>query len=266
MPVQYVIDAFESGPFTGNPAAVLLLEDWPEDATLQAIAAQNNLSETAYLIDRGTVIDLRWFTPSQEIDLCGHATLASAHALYAELDDSRDELRFQTRGGELIVTRDGAGYRMDFPAAPPRADPVAADVVRAALDSIGQDLGEVLEAAGCLFVVLEDASVVRALEPDMGAIAKLPGGHIYVSAPGDEGYDIVDRVFAPGVGISEDPATGSAHCSFAPYWTARLGKAELTAFQASARGGYFRCRWRKAEGRVDLIGNCRTVLRGEISL
>ncbi len=266
MPVQYVIDAFERGPFTGNPAAVVPLEEWPEDSTLRAIAAQNNLSETAYLIDRGTVIDLRWFTPSQEIELCGHATLASAHALYAELGDCRDELRFQTRGGELIVTRKGAGYQMDFPAAPPQAEPVEADVARAALDSIGQEIGEVLEAGGYLFVVLEDASEVRALEADMAAIAELRGGHIYVSAPGDEEYDIVDRVFAPGVGIPEDPATGSAHCSFTPYWAARLGKSELTAFQASDRGGYFKCRWREPDGRVDLIGSCRTFLRGEISL
>jgi PhzF family phenazine biosynthesis protein len=265
MPVQYVIDAFESGPFTGNPAAVVPLERWPEDSVLQSIAAQNNLSETAFLIDRGTVIDLRWFTPSQEIDLCGHATLASAHALFTEFEGSRDELRFQTRSGELIVTRDEAGYKMDFPAAVPRAD-VAADVARAALDSIGQDLGEVLDAAGSLFVVLEDPSAVRALDADMGAIASLPGGHIFVSAPGDEGYDIVDRVFAPGVGIPEDPATGSAHCSFTPYWAARLGKSELTAFQASARGGYFTCRWREAENRVDLIGSCRTFLRGTIEI
>lgn len=266
MPVQYVIDAFESGPFTGNPAAVVLLEYWPEDSVLQAIAAQNNLSETAYLIDRGTVIDLRWFTPSQEIGLCGHATLASAHALYAELKDTRDELRFQTSGGELIVTRDGDGYRMDFPAAPPKGDPVAADVARSALESIGQDLGVVLEAAGYLFVVLEDPAAVRSLEVDATAIARLPGGHIYVSAPGDDGYDFVDRVFAPGVGIPEDPATGSAHCSFAPYWASRLGKTELTAFQASERGGYFTCRWRETDNRVDLIGSCRTFLRGAIEL
>lgn len=266
MPVQYVIDAFQNGPFTGNPAAVVPLEHWPEDSTLQAIAAQNNLSETAFLIDRGTVIDLRWFTPSQEIDLCGHATLASAHALYAELEDSREELRFQTRGGELIVARDGDGYRMDFPAAPPKAEPVPADVAQAALESIGQDVGEVLEAASCLFVVMDDPAAVRSIEPDTRAIAGLPGGHIYVSAPGDEGYDFVDRVFAPGVGIPEDPATGSAHCSFAPYWAERLGKTELTAFQASERGGYFTCRWREADNRVDLIGSCRTFLRGAISI
>ncbi|MGH2959358.1 MAG: PhzF family phenazine biosynthesis protein, partial [Solirubrobacterales bacterium] len=230
------------------------------------IAEQNNLSETAFFVDRGSDIDLRWFTPSQEIDLCGHATLASAHALFSELDDSRDELRFQTRSGELRVARDDAGYLMDFPAAPPSADVVSAEVARAALDSIGAELGEVQFAAECLFVVLEDPQTVRDLEADMSAIAVLPGGHIYVSAPGDEGYDFVDRVFAPGVGIPEDPATGSAHCSFAPYWSARLGKTELTAFQASSRGGYFTCRWREADGRVDLIGTCRTFLRGTIEL
>lgn len=265
MPVQYVIDAFENGPFTGNPAAVVPLEHWPEDAILQSIATQNNLSETAYLIDRGSAIDLRWFTPSQEIDFCGHATLASAHALYSELEDSREELRFQTKAGELIVVREGDSYRMDFPATQPKAEPVAADVARAALESIGQDLGEVLEAAGYLFIVLDDPAAVRSLEADTTRIARLPGGHIYVSAPGDEGYDFVDRVFAPGVGIPEDPATGSAHCSFAPYWAERLGKTELTAYQASERGGYFTCHWREADNRVDLIGRCRTFLRGEIS-
>lgn len=266
MPEQYVIDAFESGPFTGNPAAVVPLERWPEDSMLQAIAAQNNLSETAYLVDRGTEIDLRWFTPSQEIDLCGHATLASAHALYGELGDSREALQFQTRSGELIVTRADAGYRMDFPGAPPRSEPVGPGIARTALDSIGQDLGEVLEAAGYLFVVLEDPTEVRTLVADMTAIAQLPGGHIYVSAPGDQGYDFVDRVFAPGVGIPEDPATGSAHCSFTPYWASRLGKTELTAYQASARGGYFTCRWREEVNRVDLIGSCRTFLRGTIEI
>lgn len=265
MPVQYVIDAFQNGPFTGNPAAVVPVEAWPDDSILQAIAGQNNLSETAYLVDRGAEIELRWFTPSQEIDLCGHATLASAHALFAELEDARQELRFQTRSGELIVARDGDGYRMDFPAAPPTTQPVAPEVARSALESIGQDSGEVLDAAGYLFVVLEDPEAVRALEADTSAIAELPGGHIYVSAPGDYGFDFVDRVFAPGVGIPEDPATGSAHCSFAPYWALRLGKTELTAYQASARGGYFTCRWREADNRVDLIGSCRTFLRGTIA-
>lgn len=265
MPVQYVIDAFENGAFTGNPAAVVPLEEWPEDQVMQAIAAQNNISETAYFIDRGAELDLRWFSPSQEIDLCGHATLASAHAIYAELGDDRAELRFQTRGGELIVARDGDAYVMDFPACPPEAEPSSADVARAALESIDQEFGEVLIAAGYAFVVLEDPTAVKTLVADMEAIERLPAGHLYVTAPGEGGYDFVDRVFAPGVGIPEDPATGSAHCAFAPYWSTRLRKAELTAFQASARGGYFTCRWREADGRVDLIGTCRTFLRGEIS-
>ncbi|MBJ7457619.1 MAG: PhzF family phenazine biosynthesis protein [Thermoleophilaceae bacterium] len=266
MPVQYVIDAFENGPFTGNPAAVVPLETWLDDAVLQAVAAQNNLSETAFFIDRGDEIDLRWFTPSQEIDLCGHATLASAHSIYAELGDDRDALRFQTRSGELVVSRSGKGYAMDFPADPPDAERVEDDVAAAALMSIGQSGGEVLRSAACLFVVLEDPEEVRTLVPDFAAVDALPGGHIYLSAPGDAGFDFVDRVFAPGVGIPEDPATGSAHCAFAPYWSARLGKTELTAHQASARGGYFTCRWREQEGRVDLIGTCRTFLRGELSI
>lgn len=266
MPVQYVINAFENGVFSGNPAAVVPLEQWPEDSVLQAIAEQNNLSETAYFIDRGDQTDLRWFTPSQEIDLCGHATLATAHAIFGELGDERDELHFQTRGGELTVSREGAGYLMDFPGAPPDAEPAPTGVATAALEALGQELGDVLTASGYVFVVLDDPDSVRSLVPDMDAIRRIPGGHVYVSAPGDGRYDFVDRVFAPGVGIPEDPATGSAHCSFAPYWSERLGKTELTALQASARGGYFTCRWREADGRVDLIGTCRTFLRGEITL
>ncbi|MBJ7354899.1 MAG: PhzF family phenazine biosynthesis protein [Thermoleophilaceae bacterium] len=266
MQVQYVIDAFADGAFTGNPAAVVPLEEWPDDSVLQAIATQNNLSETAYFIDRGEEIDLRWFTPAQEIDLCGHATLASAHAIYGEQGDQRESLSFLTRSGKLIVSRHDGAYLMDFPAVPPDDKPVSADIATVALESIGQEHGEVLVTAGYLFVVLEQAATVRSLEADMTAIERLPGGHILVSAPGDGEYDFVDRVFAPGVGIPEDPATGSAHCSFAPYWSKRLGKTELTAFQASARGGYFRCRWREADRRVDLIGSCRTFMRGEISL
>lgn len=266
MPDQYVIDAFGDGAFTGNPAAVVPLEQWADDSTLQAIAAQNNLSETAFFIDRGDSVDLRWFTPSQEIDLCGHATLASAHALYAELGDERESLRFQTQSGELVVSRHGDAYLMDFPETLPDSEPASNEVARAALESIGQELGEVLIAGGSAFVVLEDPAAVRSIVADMDAITRIPGGHIFVSAPGDEGYDFVDRVFAPGVGIPEDPATGSAHCAFAPYWSKRLGKTELRAFQASARGGYFTCRWREADGRVDLIGTCRTFLRGTISI
>jgi PhzF family phenazine biosynthesis protein len=266
MSQQYVIDAFENGPFTGNPAAVVPLEQWLADDALQAIAAQNNLSETAYFVDRGSELDLRWFSPTQEIDLCGHATLASAHVVFVELGDARTELRFQTRGGELIVSRDGDAYAMDFPAAPPEAAPAPADVATAALESIGQEIGEVWIAAEYAFVVLEDRSAVADLAPNFDAIKELPAGHLYVTAPGTDGIDFVDRVFAPGVGIPEDPATGSAHCSFAPYWAKRLGKTELTAFQASARGGHFTCRWREADGRVDLIGTCRTFLRGAIEI
>jgi PhzF family phenazine biosynthesis protein len=264
MPSQYVIDAFERGPFTGNPAAVVPLEKWPDDPILQAIAAQNNLSETAFFIDRGDGIDLRWFTPSQEIELCGHATLATSHVIFSELGDSRETLRFRTLGGVLVVARENDAYSMDFPAAPPEEGAAPAALARAALESIGQEMGEVRVAGGYAFVVLEAADAVRSIVPDLGAIARVPGGHVLVSAPGEGGYDFVDRVFAPGVGIPEDPATGSAHCSFAPYWSKRLGKTELSAFQASARGGHFTCRWREADRRVDLIGTCRTFSRGEI--
>lgn len=265
MYTQYVINAFEDGPFTGNPAAVVPLESWPDDSILQAIATQNNLSETAYFVDGGDRVKLRWFTPSAEIELCGHATLATAHAIFAELGDGREQLVFDTMSGELAVARDGDRYRMDFPEVRP-AD-VATDAVKlGAHAAAGVESGEVLLAGDRVFLVLESAEHVRRLRPDLAAVEQLPRGDLLVSSPGADGFDIFTRMFAPGVGIPEDPATGSAHCAFAPYWCERLGRREISSFQASARGGYFACRWRPDDGRVDLTGACSTFLRGSISV
>jgi PhzF family phenazine biosynthesis protein len=245
---------------------VVPLAAWLEDSVLQSIAMQNNLSETAFFVDSGETIALRWFTPTQEIDLCGHATLATAHAIFGEKSDSRELLRFTTISGELRVEREGEKYRMDFPHSPPIDADFSPAVEQAVLDSIGVEAGEVFESGGYPLVVLPEASWLRELEPDIEAIANLPNGHLLATAPGDDGFDAITRVFAPGVGIPEDPATGSAHCAFAPYWCEELGKEEITSFQASARGGYFTCRWRKGDGRVDLIGSCSTFSRGDIAI
>lgn len=263
---QLIVNAFENGPFTGNPAAVVPLKSWPDDTLLQQIAAQNNLSETAFFVDSGDAIALRWFTPTAEIDLCGHATLATAHVLYAELGDVREELRFETLSGKLVVKRTGEAYSMDFPASTlevvPDGSTLAGEVLRAA----GAVRGEVLLGGGRAYLTLDHPEFVRGLDVDLELVSRLPRGDLFVSAPGDAGYDIFTRVFAPGVGIPEDPATGAAHCGFAPYWCERLARDEITSHQVSERGGYFRCRWRKAQGRVDLIGSCRTFSRGELEL
>lgn len=264
MPRQIVVNAFENGPFTGNPAAVVPLEVWPDDSVLQAVAAQNNLSETAFFVDEGDRIPLRWFTPTDEIALCGHATLASAHTIFAELGDSRDRLKFSTLSGDLIVERAGDAYSMDFPEV--KLEPIAADEDLAArvLAAAGVESGDVYMGGGWGYLMVDHASIVRELTPDLALAATLPHGGFSIGAPGDGETDIVTRAFAPGVGIPEDPATGSVHCAFIPYWSRKLEKTELTSHQASARGGYFTCRWREEDGRVDLIGTCRTFSRGEI--
>lgn len=258
---QYVVNAFENGPFTGNPAAVVLLEDWPEDRVLAAIAAQTNLSETAFLVD-GDAPRLRWFTPSDEIDLCGHATLATGHVLFGELGDARGSIEFSTLSGPLRVRSAEGGYTLDFPEGEISAAP--GDLHAATLDAAGVDSGEVFVGAGRAVLVLDSADAVRRLAPDQAAVAQLPRGDLFVTAPGGDDYDCVSRVFAPGFGIPEDPVTGAAHCVFAPYWCERLGRNEISCWQASARGGLLRCRWLPDAARVELTGSCRTFARGEI--
>lgn len=228
---QYQVDAFASRVFEGNPAAVCPLESWLDDALLQAIALENNLSETAYLVPAGDSFELRWFTPSAEVELCGHATLAAAHVLYTELGYSAESVRFNTRSGELIVRRDGELYTLDFPATVPQPCPVPAGLAEA----LGRQPAEVL-AADDLVAVFASAAEVLALEPDQTLLAKLDYRGIIVTAPG-ETHDFVSRFFAPRVGVPEDPVTGSAHCKLAPYWAQRLGKSRMSARQVSRRGG-----------------------------
>ncbi len=264
MPEQFVVDAFCSGPFTGNPAAVVPLEAWLPESTMQAIAAQNNLSETAFFVD-GDIPELRWFTPAAEIDLCGHATLATAHVLFSELKDSRESVEFQSKGGPLRVGRAADGYALDFPEI--ELAPLSLDEpeVAAAAAAIGTECVGAFRA-DWLIVELVDADAVRGLRPNIDAIGALPGGDLVVTAPGSGEFDICSRAFAPGVGIPEDPVTGSVHCALVPFWSKRLGKPALLCEQASERGGVLTGQWRAADSRVDLIGACRTFLRGEIDV
>lgn len=262
------VDAFADRPFTGNPAAVMPLEEWLDDATLLAMAAENNLSETAYLVpDDSDEADyeLRWFTPGLEIALCGHATLASGHVLLSAAP-WRDSMKFRTRkAGILTVARDhgSEGYRMALPALPPHAKPlpeIAAAVGGAPVETLWHD-----GRYGLL--VFASAEEVRALKPDMAALRALGDVQAIATAPGvgdAAAADIVSRVFVPGAGVDEDPVTGSAHCVLAPYWAARLGRDHFAAFQASARGGHLGCRVDGAQ--VELTGTCVTTLVGEFML
>ena len=255
------IDAFASTRFTGNPAAVVVFASYPPDAVLQAIAAEHNLSETAFLVQDGAKWHLRWFTPTVEVPLCGHATLASAWVILERIAPDRDDVVFITlRSGELRVCRTGSAYEMDFPSLPPV--PVAPPPGLAAM--LGVEPIEVLANATNYLAVLESAAVVRGLTPDLQAIARLDRSGLIVSARGDHEYDCVSRYFAPQKGIPEDPVTGGAHCALAPYWAARLGKPELRAFQASRRGGVIGCR---VDGdRVALRGKCIVFSEGHLEL
>lgn len=251
------IDAFADRPFAGNPAAVMPLEDWLDDAVLQAIAAENNLAETAFVIPDATGAadyELRWFTPAVEVALCGHATLASGHYLLTR--DGGERVTFRTRrAGILEVAREGDGYAMALPAYPP----VPAEVP-GLLGALGVTEGEVLHHPnGYDLVVLADKAAVRAVAPDYRALAAIGDTLNIVTAPGTQ-TDVVSRVFAPAAGIDEDPVTGSAHSVLTPYWAARLARPRFTAFQASTRGGRVDCEL--AGDRVVLRGQCVTVIEG----
>lgn len=256
------VDAFAGAPFAGNPAAVMPLAAWLPDETLQAIAGENNLSETAFLVPaKGDAdFELRWFTPAVEVALCGHATLASGH-LVLQSEPDRDRVVFRTRrAGLLSVTRDGIGYSMALPAYP--ASPKELPDVLGGL-GVGGAVETRWHPNGYALVVLEDEAAVRALRPDFRALAQVGDVLTICTAPGGE-TDVVSRVFACGAGIDEDPVTGSAHSVLTPYWAERLGRDRFTAFQASARGGRVACR---SEGdRAVLGGQCVTVIEGTFLL
>ncbi len=264
------IDAFASRPFEGNPAAVMPLAEWLDDALLQSIAAENNLSETAFFVSSESAdaeFDLRWFTPTVEVVMCGHATLASGHFVLSS-DPSPDRVRFRTRkAGTLEVTREGTGYELALRAWVPSPKPLPEIVAGLGLTDAVATLWHEHRYA---LIVLENAAQVRALTPDFRALAALGDTLVIATAPGDPGSksgagtDIVSRAFAPGGGIDEDPVTGSAHAVAVPYWAKRLGRDRFTAFQASPRGGHIACR---LDGdRVILGGNCVTVMEGTFLL
>lgn len=262
----YQVDAFTDRPFAGNPAAVCVLDAFPPDATMQSIAMEKALSETAFVVPRTGEgeFDLRWLTPANEVDLCGHATLATAHVLSAVLGRARGAMRFHTRSGVLTVEQRGEGVLvMDFPARPP----VPCEPPAGLEEALGRAPLETLRSRDRI-VVLASAEDVRALRPDLAKIAALEDVYaVCVTAPGtgrDADVDFVSRFFAPREGIAEDPVTGSAHCSLAPLWGARLGKSVLRARQVSARGGELVCEL--AGDRVRLEGRAVLVERGVLLL
>ena len=257
---MFQVDAFTRRLFAGNPAAVVILEDPLPDSTLQAIAAENNLAETAFLISNDDDYDLRWFTPKVEVPLCGHATLASAAVVMERLEPRRRSVVFHSRSGPLPVRRSESGYVLNFPArfSNPTETPVGlSEALRIAPI-------EVMENEFNYMAVLSSEQQVRTVNPDMTAVARLDRPGVIVTAQGDGKYDFVSRYFAPVKGISEDPVTGAAHCMLAPYWAKRLGKTEFTAFQASSRGGEVVCSL--LGDRVELKGECVFYLEGKIQL
>jgi PhzF family phenazine biosynthesis protein len=252
----FQLDAFASRRFTGNPAAVMVLAAFPDDAVLHALAAENNLSETAFLVRDGDGYRLRWFTPKVEVPLCGHGTLAAAAVVMERLEPSRREVVFQTASGPLPVRRGATGYVMDFPMRV--LVPVATPPGLAA--ALGAEPLEVHADAGNYTVLLDSAQRVRELAPDFARLAQLDRTGIVVTARGDGDHDFTSRYFAPRKGVDEDPVTGGAHCGLAPFWAPRLGKREFRAYQASARGGEIVCRLRGE--RVELEGRCVFYLEG----
>jgi PhzF family phenazine biosynthesis protein len=254
----YQVDAFADNVFAGNPAAVMPLPAWREDALLQAIAMENNLSETAYIVQVAEGYELRWFTPQVEVDLCGHATLAAAHVLFEHLDYKGDEILFHTRSGPLTVHRSGAQLTLDFPA----TALVSIDVDLAVCNALGATASEALAPAGksgAMLYVYEFEEDVASLQPNFAALKVATTRSVIVSAPGDD-CDVVSRFFAPQVGLDEDPVTGSAHCALVPYWAARLRKHRLQCRQISARGGNLDCEL--ADDRVRMTGSAVTFMRG----
>ena len=257
----YQVDAFAEKLFGGNPAAICPLPQWLPDATMQAIAAENNLAETAFFVREGADYALRWFTPAVEVDLCGHATLASAHVVFSFLEPQRGRVGFRTlKAGTLTVARRGDTLAMDFPSRPPSP----CESPPGLLAAVGGKPCEVLRARDHL-LVYGSAAEVRALDPDFAALAKIKDcWAACATAPGEDGVDFVSRFFAPSHGVPEDPVTGSSHCTLTPYWAKRLGKSELKARQLSRRGGTLEC---TLDGdRVTIAGRAVLYLEGKITV
>ena len=256
----FVVNAFTYRPFSGNPAAVVPLDRWPRDEWLHKIANQMNLSETAFFVPAGTGFELRWFTPKVEVDLCGHATLASAHVLWEEQELApKETARFHTRSGLLTVSREKDVIWMDFPATPAEpaeSPPELKTGLAATTRYVGRTRFDYLAE-------VESEAALRALTPDLGQLSRLPVRGVIVTARSEQTeYDFVSRFFAPASGVPEDPVTGSAHCALGPYWGDKLKKSRMTGYQASARGGTVLVQLR--QDRVLLGGRAVTVLRGEL--
>jgi PhzF family phenazine biosynthesis protein len=252
---------YRGAPFSGNPAGVCLLQKWPAPSLMQRIAAENNLAETAFVVIRGALCDLRWFTPTVEMDLCGHATLAAAHVLFTWGGWSGASITFSSLSGPLTVERRGEMLILDFPARP--ALPCEPSTVL--IKGLGREPVEVRGARDYLALYASEEDV-RSLQPDMALLARIDRMGVIASAPARNPHeaDFVSRVFAPGVGIPEDPVTGSAHCTLIPYWSRRLGKKSLHALQVSPRGGELFCE--DAGDRVKIGGRAFTYLSGEITV
>lgn len=252
------VDAFTDSQFSGSPAAVCIVEAWPDDELMQSVATQNNLSETAFIRPRGDGWSIRWFTPAVEVDLCGHATLASASVIRRHFDQDARGVAFASRGGPLRAVFEGDLVVLDFPARRPRPT----DTDGALAEALGvEPVSEWL--ADYYLVELESEDELRAVRPHMDLVAELGHTGVIATAPGLE-TDFVSRFFAPAVGVPEDPATGSSHCTLTPFWAERLGRQELHARQLSRRGGVFVCRDRG--GRVDIGGRAIHYLQGTIDL
>lgn len=256
----YQVDAFTQKPFAGNPAAVCLLQEAAGEQWMQNLAREMNLSETAFVVSRDGDFDLRWFTPAVEVNLCGHATLASAHILWETgVLDPNTEARFHTKSGLLTATQAGDLIQLDFPATP--ANPI--DGASELVDALGAGPIWIGRNDMDFLVEVESENVVENVTPDFGALRKASVRGVIITSPTTrEGIDFVSRFFAPGAGIDEDPVTGSAHCTLAPYWAAKLGKQKMTGYQASARGGVVRVQ--TSGDRVLLGGHAVTVMKAEL--
>ncbi len=254
----YQVDAFTNSVFSGNPAAVCPLDEWLPDDLMQAIARENNLSETAFFVPEGDSYRIRWFTPEAEVDLCGHATLASAHVILRLIHPARREVRFLSRSGLLVVSLKDELLAMNFPSQPPRQ----CEVPPMLISGLGAEPAEIL-CSEDYFAVYQSEDDIRSLAPDMDVLCSIGMRGVIVTAPGRD-VDFVSRFFAPRLGIPEDPVTGSAHCALVPYWSERLGKKDLHALQVSRRGGELFCR--DLGERVGISGYASLFMSGVIKI
>jgi len=252
----YQVDAFTNHVFAGNPAAVCPLTHWLDEQLMQEIAMENNLSETAFFLQKEDVFEIRWLTPVVEIDLCGHATLASAHVIFNHLDYREHEIHFKYSGGDLTVSREEDRLKMNFPSTPA----IPSDPKEVLINGLGAEPVEVLKSRDYM-AVYENEHVVRSLKPNFALLEKLNAIGIIATAPG-KSADFVSRFFAPAAGINEDPVTGSAHCTLIPYWAERLNKSKMDALQVSPRGGQIYCDY--LGDRVGIAGHAITYMVGQI--